>query len=146
MAAFIAAILAGLIPPSTEAIEPDVFNNSPSIERVLSNQECNSLEKNDRQVILVKHGDSDQNKAGIEELPDSSKFIYGLDSKVAKKALKKVWKNPKAKKEVLAGLTIMDRGELLPRNKKDFKGFKTIKEIKLKGLYSKEKTLLLTQS
>lgn len=54
MAAFIAAILAGIIPKSTEAIEPYVLNNSPSIEIVLSNQEFHSLNDNDRQVILAK--------------------------------------------------------------------------------------------
>ena len=73
----------------------------------------------------------EQNKAGIDELPDSSEFIYNLETKTAKKALKKVWKNPEAKKEVLAGLDRMNKGELLPRNQKNFKGFKTLKEIKL---------------
>lgn len=33
-----------------------MFNNSTSIEIILSNQEFNSLEKNDPQVILVKYG------------------------------------------------------------------------------------------
>jgi hypothetical protein len=49
-----------------------------------------------------------QNKAGIDELPDSSEFIYNLETKTARKALKKVWKNPEAKKEVLAGLDKMN--------------------------------------
>ena len=35
----------------------------------------------------------EQNKAGIDELPDSSEFIYNLEIKTARKALKKVWKN-----------------------------------------------------
>lgn len=74
---------------------------------------------------------TEQNKAGIDELPDSSKFIYKLETKTARKALKDVWKNPEAKKEVLAGLDRMNKGELLPRNQKNFKGFKTLKEIKL---------------
>ena len=73
----------------------------------------------------------EQNKAGIDELPDSSEFIYKLETKTAKKALKNVWNNPEAKKEVLAGLDRMNKGELLPRNQKNFKGFKTLKEIKL---------------
>jgi len=72
-----------------------------------------------------------QNKAGIDELPDSSEFIYSLETKTAKKRLKTVWRNPKAKKEVLAGLDRLDRAKLVPRNQKDFKGFKTLKEIKL---------------
>ena len=73
----------------------------------------------------------EQNKAGIDSLPDSSEFTYNLETKTAKKALKKVWKNTEAKKEVLAGLDRMNKGELLPRNQKNFKGFKTLKEIKL---------------
>ena len=72
----------------------------------------------------------EQNKAGIDELPDSSEFIYNLETKTARKALKKVWKNTEAKKEVLAGLDKMNNGELLPRNQKNFKGFKTLKELK----------------
>ena len=74
----------------------------------------------------------EQNKAGIDELLHSSEFIYNLETKTARKALKKVLKNPEAKKEVLAGLDRMNKGELLPRNQKNFKGFKTLKEIKLK--------------
>lgn len=58
----------------------------------------------------------EQNKAGIDELPDSSKFIYKLETKTARQALRKVLKNPVAKKEVLAGLDRMNRGELLPQN------------------------------
>jgi len=58
IAAFIAAILAGLIPSNVEAIKLDVPNNSSSIETVFSNQELNSLEKNDRQVILAKNNDN----------------------------------------------------------------------------------------
>lgn len=73
----------------------------------------------------------EQNKAGVDELPDSSQFIYKLETKTARKALKNVWKNSEAKKEVLAGLDTMNKGELLPRNQKNFKGFKTLKEIKL---------------
>ena len=57
-AAFIAAILAGLIPNPVEAIEPHASNNSPSIERVLSNQELDSLDDPNSRVILVKTGDS----------------------------------------------------------------------------------------
>ena len=72
----------------------------------------------------------EQNKAGIDELPDSSEFIYKLETKTARKALKNVWKNPEAKKEVLAGLDKMNNGKLLPRNQKNFKGFKTLKELK----------------
>lgn len=57
-------------------------------------------------------------------------LYYNLETKTAKKALKKVWKNLEAKKEVLAGLDGMNKGELFPRNQKNFKGFKTLKELK----------------
>ena len=33
--------------------------------------------------------------------------------------------------EVVAGLDKMNNGELLPRNQKNFKGFKNLKEVKL---------------
>ena len=72
----------------------------------------------------------EKNKGGIDELPDSFRFIYNLETKTSKKALKKVWKNPQARKEILANLNKMNSGELLPRNEKDFKGFKTLKELK----------------
>jgi hypothetical protein len=58
MAVLIAAILAGLIPNLVEAIEPRVSNNSPSIERVLSNQELDSLDDPNSLIILVKTVDS----------------------------------------------------------------------------------------
>lgn len=72
----------------------------------------------------------EQNKGNIDELPNSSEYIYKLETKTARKAIQRVWKNPRAKKEVLAGLDRMNKGELLSRNQKDFKGFKTLKEIK----------------
>jgi hypothetical protein len=58
MAAFMAAILAGLIPTLAEAIKPPGNNNQVYHERLLSEQEFNSFEDNDGQVILAKTGDS----------------------------------------------------------------------------------------
>ena len=58
MAALIAATLAGLIPTRIEAIESSVNNNQINHERLLLEQEFNSFEDNDRQVILSKTGDS----------------------------------------------------------------------------------------
>lgn len=69
----------------------------------------------------------EQNKRGVDKLPDS---FYNLDTKSSKKSLKRVWKNTEARKEILAGLTRMNSGDLLARNEKDFKGFKTLKELK----------------
>ena len=58
IAVIMAAILAGLIPASTEAIEPSRNNNQVYQERLFSDQEFNSFEDNDQKVILVKTGDS----------------------------------------------------------------------------------------
>ena len=57
-ASLIAAILARLITNRVEAIEPDVPDNSTSIERVLSNQELDSLDDPNSRVVLIKTGDS----------------------------------------------------------------------------------------
>ena len=65
-----------------------------------------------------------QNKAGINELPDSSKFIYNLRTKTARKAAKIAWKNSEARKEIISNLDKIDKGNLLPRNEKNFKGIK----------------------
>ena len=72
-----------------------------------------------------------ENKAGIDELLDSSEFTYKLETKTSKNRLRRVWKNPRAKKEVLAGLNNMNNKQFFQSHKKDFKGFKTFEEIKL---------------
>ena len=56
IAVLIAAIVAGLIPANTEAIEPTGNNNQIYQERLLSDQEFNSFEDNDQKVIPVKRG------------------------------------------------------------------------------------------
>jgi hypothetical protein len=73
-----------------------------------------------------------QNKAGIEELPDSSsgKYLYKIDTKAAREELDKVWKDPKAKKETLSKLEKIEKGELTSRNQKSLQGFKKLKEYK----------------
>ena len=73
-----------------------------------------------------------QNKAGIEELPDSSsgKYLYKIDTKAAREELDKVWKDPKAKKETLSKLKKIEKGELTSRNQKSLQGFKKLKEYK----------------
>ena len=40
-----------------------------------------------------------QNKANINELPDSCKFIYDLETKIAKKVVKMFGKIPKLEKK-----------------------------------------------
>ena len=54
IAVIIAASAAGLISANTEAIEPPGNNNQVYQERLLSEQEFNSFEDNDGQVILPK--------------------------------------------------------------------------------------------
>lgn len=73
-----------------------------------------------------------QNKAGIEELPDSSsgKYLYKIDTKAARDELDKVWKDPKAKKETLPKLEKIEKGQLTSRNQKSLQGFKKLKEYK----------------
>ena len=68
----------------------------------------------------------------VDELPNlaNPKFVYNLETKTAKNALKRVWKNSNRRNEVLGGLDRINRGELLPRHQKNFQSFKTLKEIK----------------
>ena len=110
-------------------VASEFYDNKPSSKKEQS-QESKTFDYQYRSNGPKKKKQSEdqcsideQNKAGIDELPDSSEFRYNLETKTVKKALKKVWKNPEAKKEVLAGLNKMKKGELLPRNQKDFKGF-----------------------
>ena len=79
-AALIAAILAGLITNPVEAIEPDVPNNSTSIERVLSNQELDSLDDPNSRVVLVKTGDSSPSVPTSPGRGQPSNFPIGTTS------------------------------------------------------------------
>ena len=97
------------------------YQPTNSQKKKQSQDQC-SIDEQDKQ--------NEQKKAGSDELPDGSEYRYNLETKAAKKALKKVWKNDEAKKEVLAALEKINSGELLPRNQKNFKGFKTLKELK----------------
>ena len=54
IAIYIAAVLAGLIPANIEAIEPPGNNTQVYQERFLSEQEFNSFEDNNGQVLLAK--------------------------------------------------------------------------------------------
>ena len=72
----------------------------------------------------------EQNKAGIDELPDSLKYRYEIEGKAAKQELQRVWKDPETKKETLSKLKKINNGELTPRNQKSLTGFKKLKEYK----------------
>jgi hypothetical protein len=65
----------------------------------------------------------------MDELPDSSKFLYNLETKTAKKELRKVWKKFLAQKGSPCWTGY--NGRTFSTKQKDFKGFQTIKEIKL---------------
>ena len=75
-------------------------------------------------------------KAGISELPESSSgnYVFDVTIKTAREELRNLWKDKNLQDELLNGLDRMDQGNLLPRNVKDFKGYKSLKEIKLKEL------------
>lgn len=72
-----AAILAGLIPSSAEATKPSVTNNQVSHERLLSEQQFNLFETNDKQVILAK---SDGNPISLSIKPGPSNFPTPLSA------------------------------------------------------------------
>ena len=57
-ACIIAASVAGLIPINIEAMEPAGNNNQVYQERLISDQEFNSFETNDQQVILIRNNSS----------------------------------------------------------------------------------------
>ena len=63
-----------------EAIEPDVPNNSTSIERVFSNQELDSLDDPNSQVVLVKTGDSSPSVPTSPGRQQPSNFPAGATS------------------------------------------------------------------
>ena len=88
--------------------------------------------KKKRQEEVCSFPDLLQNKAGIDELPDSNsgKYLYKIDTKAGKEELDKVWKDPEAKKEALLKLEKIEKGELSSRNQKSLKGFKKLKEYK----------------
>ena len=104
-------------PPEEWKYDPDYWKSY----RYDSNQE----KKNKEKICPIP----DQYKAGFDELPDSSKYIYDIENS-SKENLKHVWKNPKAKKELLKKLEKINKGELTPRNRKSLKGFKRLKEYK----------------
>jgi len=74
-----------------------------------------------------------QNKAGFKELPDSKNFSYNMEQgRGLKKQAEKVWKNNKAKQEVLRMLKRFD-DENANIQEKPLKGFKNLTELKNSG-------------
>jgi len=70
----------------------------------------------------------DTNKAGFDELPDSTNFSYDMEQgRGLKKQAKKVWRNPKAKKEILNMLERFDNEEI---QEKPLEGFRKLTELK----------------
>ena len=70
------------------------------------------------------------------ELSDNDKlhltenYIIQLDGKASRQAFTRVWKNDKARKELISALDRINRGELLPRNAKRLTTFLTLREFK----------------
>ena len=74
-----------------------------------------------------------ESKAGFKELPDGKSFLYDMEQgRGLKNQAKKVWKNPKAKQEVLRMLNRFD-DENANIQEKPLKGFKTLTELKNSG-------------
>ena len=119
------------------------------VSQTFDHQCCSNDPKKKKQLSEDQCPIDKQNKAGMDKLQDSSEFIYKLETKIARKSLKKVWKNSEAKKEVIARLDRINKGELLLRNQKNFNDFKTLKEIKLTDtriLVQPGKMMVLTKS
>ena len=123
--------------------KPDDFDSDsggdslPKLPQVESIEKTEERVENIERLVCRMEEDSDtldtesqedqcdqQNKAGINELPHSSKFIYNLKTKTARKAAKIAWKNSEARKEIISNLDKIDKGNLFPRNEK------TLKELK----------------
>ena len=75
-----------------------------------------------------------QNRGGNYQLPDIPNYKYNLKTKTARKVLKTTWENKIARKSILSALESMDKGELLPRNQKNFESYKELKEIKVQSI------------
>lgn len=74
-----------------------------------------------------------ESKASFKELPDGKNFLYNMDQgRGLKNQAKKVWKNPKAKQEVLRMLNRFD-DENANIQEKSLKGFKSLTELKNSG-------------
>jgi hypothetical protein len=74
-----------------------------------------------------------QNKAGFKELPDGKNFSYNMEQgRGLKKQAKRVWKNDKAKQEVLRMLNRFE-DENANIEEKSLKGFKNLTELKNSG-------------
>ena len=114
--------------PKTESIE--------ETESHLSN-----IDEQIHQLEEVTDSDSEtkedecrlESKAGFKELPDGKNFLCNIDQGHGlKNQAKKVWKNPKAKQEVLRMLNRFD-DENANIQEKPLKGFKNLTELKNSG-------------
>lgn len=114
--------------PKTESIEETqrhLYNIDKQIKKLEEVTDSDSeTEENECRL---------KSKAGFKELPDGKSFVYDMDQGhgLIKKA-EKVWKNPKAKKEVINLLKRFDN-ENADVEEKPLKGFKNLTELKLSG-------------
>jgi len=84
-------------------------------------------------ILLQLRAGFTPNKAGFDELPDSIKFSYYMEQgRGLKKQARKVWQNPKAKKEILSMLEKFDK-EDRQIEEKPLEGFRKLTELKNSG-------------
>ena len=115
-----------IVPPK------EVWETDPDYWKDYKYHEGDSKKKKKVEEEVCSISDPLQNKAGIEELPDSrgGKYIYNINTKAGREELNRVWKDPEAKKETLAKLEKIEKGELTGRNQKSLQGFRKLKEYK----------------
>jgi len=116
--------------------------NYPERESVEGTQErVNRIDEHLHRMNQVIDSDTEseedqcrlESKAGFKELPDGKNFSYSMEQgRGLKNQAKKVWKNPKARQEVLRVLNRFD-DETANIQEKPLKGFKNLSELKNSG-------------
>lgn len=115
------------------------YPKTESVEK--TQRHLSDMDKQIHQLEEVTDSDSEteenecrlERKAGFKELPDGKTFLYNMDQgRGLKNQAKKVWKNPKAKQEVLRILNRFD-DENANIQEKPLKGFKFLTELKNSG-------------
>jgi len=114
--------------PQTESVEKTQEHLSTIYEQI------NKLEEvTDSDSEIEEDECRLENKSGFKELPDGKNFLYNMNQgRGLKKQAKKVWKNHKAKQEVLRMLNRFD-DENSDIQEKSLKGFKSLTELKNSG-------------
>jgi hypothetical protein len=110
--------------PQTQSVQ-DTQNRLDNIDEYIAKMEETSDSEEEQCRV--------ESKVGFKELPDGKIFSYNMEQgRGLKKQAKKVWKNPKAKQEVLRMLNRFD-DENAKIQEKSLKGFKSLSELKNSG-------------